>query len=85
MKQNDRELGETPKNDSDATPDTMGLRSLLSRFDAQSAPDLPASVARERGSPTKERQSPRKEVSFPQAIIGKVKKMCSPGRGEMVA
>lgn len=79
----DSSAGETPKNDSDATPDTLGLRSALSRFDAQSAPALPTSVTKERGSPSKERPGPRREVSFSQSVLYKVKKICSPGRGEI--
>ncbi|KAK4541175.1 hypothetical protein LTR36_008249 [Oleoguttula mirabilis] len=77
----DSSAGETPrspeqKDDSDATPDHMNLRSPLSRIDAPSAPTLPGA---ERLSPLKEKPSMPRRDSW----MVRLKNRISPGRGEI--
>lgn len=79
----DSSAGETPRSpeqrdDSDATPDHMNLRSAHSRMDAVSAP---TGSGAERHSPTKEKPSmPSRRDSWFYRIKDK---MYSPGRGEV--
>lgn len=82
----DSSAGETPRspeqnNDSDATPDNMGLRSAAGRFDNMTAPTQPG-AERERSSPTKERPGPSRRESLFGSFATKVKKIYSPGMEE---
>lgn len=72
----DSSAGETPKSpprdESDATPETTHRRPSPSKFDFTSMPALPHTVN------TMEQASPRRDSFF-----GRIKKFCSPGRGEV--
>ena len=79
----DSSAGETPRspeqnNDSDATPDTMNLRSAVRKVENANAPTV-AGAERERGGPTKERPGPSRRESIIGAIRTGMKKMYSPG------
>lgn len=80
----DSSAGETPKSperepDSDATPENMGLKQALQRFDIGSLPPLSASRP---ASPVKEKERPKADRR--ESIFGRIKnKIYSPGRGEI--
>lgn len=79
----DSSAGETPrspeqKDDSDATPDNMNLRSALSRLDAASMPTLPG--AERSTSPLKDKPSTTRRDSWMVRIKNSFH---SPGRGEV--
>ncbi|KAK5128398.1 hypothetical protein LTR85_003066 [Meristemomyces frigidus] len=78
----DSSAGETPRSpeprdDSDATPDNMNLRSALGRIEAASAPTLPGA---ERLSPLKEMPGMLRRDSW---MVRVKNKLYSPGRGEV--
>ncbi|WPH02837.1 Hypothetical protein R9X50_00570500 [Acrodontium crateriforme] len=81
----DSSAGETPRspeqnNDSDATPDTMNLRTAVSRLNTAMKTTM-TSVAEPRPcSPLKEKPAPVRRESW---VMRFKSKMASPGRGEM--
>ncbi|KXL43770.1 hypothetical protein M433DRAFT_135498 [Acidomyces richmondensis BFW] len=79
----DSSAGETPKSpevrdDSDATPESMSLRSALCKVDAASAPTLPTTS--QFSSPVKEKPTSLRRDSWMMKLKSKFN---SPGRGEV--